>query len=130
MTLSKIKPEDLIFSNELCDDRTNTYLNLSDYDWMKYVLSTRFNTEAFGILNVEFEYFGLTSSTMSVSQTINGVVEKVTYEYPTDIFSKHIIRFMQAHISSWGERYAFNGESYVIDFFNEVLEVGKPVENE
>ena len=130
MILSKIRPEDLIFSYELGDDRTNTHLVLSDYDWMNYTLSTKFVTNELGAIRVEFEYFGATFSTMSVEQTLNGVTDKVTYEYPTDIFSKYIIRFMQAHISNWSEEYAFYGESYVIDFFNEVLEVGKIVENE
>ena len=36
MNLKEIKSEDLIFSNDIEDDRTNTYLNLYDYDWMDY----------------------------------------------------------------------------------------------
>lgn len=130
MILSKIRPEDLIFYDEIGNDRTNTHLVLSDYDWMNYTLSTRFVTNELGNVAVKFEYFGATFSTMLVEQTRNGIMYRFTYEYPTDIFSKHIIRFMQAHISHWNEEYAFYGESYVIDFFNEVLEVGKIVENE
>lgn len=58
MNLKKIRSEDLIFSNEIEDDRTNTYLTLNDYDWMNYNLSTRFKTEEMGVLDVEFEFFG------------------------------------------------------------------------
>lgn len=124
MSLNKIRSKDLIFTNEIEDDRTNTYLTLNDYDWMHYRLCARFKTEETGILDVEFEYFGMISSRMNVKQTLNGEVHEFTYEYPTDIFSKNLIRFLEKHIKSWGEEYAFNGEEEVIDFFNEVIEKG------
>lgn len=124
MNLKKIRSEDLIFTNEIEDDRTNTYLTLNDYDWMNYNLSTRFRTEEMGVLEVEFEYFGVITSQMNVKQTLNGKVHEITYEYPTDIFSKNLIRFLEDHIKSWSEKYAFNGEEEVIDFFNEVLDKG------
>ena len=129
MNLKKIRSEDLIFSNEIEDDRTNTYLKLDDYDWMGYILSTRFKTEDMGVLEVEFKYLGMVTSDMRVKQTLNGEVQEVTYEYPTEIFSKHLIKFLEKHITSWNEIYAFNGEKEVIDFFNEVLEKGTIIED-
>lgn len=126
MKLSKIRSEDLIFSGDIEDDRTNTYLHLYDYDWMDYNLSTRFKTETLGVLNVKFSYFGMTTSTMEVEQNLDGNVEKITYEYSysTDIFEKHIVKFLNKHISFWGNKYAFNGEEEVIEFFNDVIENG------
>ena len=124
MNLKQIRSEDLIFSNEIEDDRTNTYLTLNDYDWMNYNLSTRFKTEEMGVLEVEFEYFGIVTSQMNVKQTLNGKAYEITYEYPTDIFSKNLIKFLEKHIRYWNEKYAFNGEEEVIDFFNEVLDKG------
>lgn len=127
MNLKKINSEDLIFSNEIEDDRTNTYLNLYDYDWMDYSLTTRFKTEDMGVLNVKFNYFGMTTSTMEVEQTLNGTTEKATYEYSTDIFKKYIVKFLEKHISFWDSKYAFNGEEEVIEFFNDVIENGQVV---
>ena len=127
MNLKEIKSEDLIFSNDIEDDRTNTYLNLYDYDWMDYSLTTRFKTEDMGVLNVKFNYFGMTTSNMEVEQTLNGITEKVTYEYPTDIFKKHIVKFLEKHLSFWDSEYAFNGEEEVIEFFNDVLKNGQVV---
>ena len=127
MNLKEIKSEDLIFSNGIEDDRTNTYLNLYDYDWMDYSLTTRFKTEDMGVLNVKFNYFGMTTSTMEVEQTLNGTTKKVTYEYSTDIFKKYIVKFLERHISFWDSVYAFNGEEEVIEFFNEVLKHGQVV---
>lgn len=124
MSLNKIRSEDLIFTNEIEDDRTNTYLTLDDYDWMHYRLCTRFKTEEMGVLDVEFEYLGIVSSRMNIKQTLNGEIHEITYEYPTDIFSKNLIRFLEKHIRFWNEKYAFNGEEEVIDFFNEVIEKG------
>ena len=98
MNLKEIKSEDLIFSNDIEDDRTNTYLNLYDYDWMDYSLITRFKTEDMGVLNVKFNYFGMVTSAMEVEQTLNGTTEKVTYEYSTDIFKKHIVKFLEKHL--------------------------------
>ncbi|MEY8421965.1 hypothetical protein AALB52_04335 [Lachnospiraceae bacterium 38-14] len=127
MYLEKINSNDLIFSDNIEDDRTNTYLHLYDYDWMDYNLSTRFKTESLGILNVKFSYFGMTTSTMEVEQNLGGNIEKITYEYSTDIFKKYIVKFLKKHISFWGNKYAFNGEEEVIEFFNDVIENGKVV---
>lgn len=123
--LKEINAKDLIFSNEIEDDRTNTYLSLNDYDWMQYLLKTRFHTEEQGILDVEFEYFGCTFSTMKVIQNLNDEEIIHNYSYNTDIFEKHIKEFLTNHMNAWNEQYAFNGEDEVISFFNEVLKEGK-----
>ena len=122
MNLKKIKAEDLLFTYEIEDDRTNTYLTLNDYDWMDYKLETRFKTKEQGTLDVLFQYFGVTFSIMKVKQTINNTEEEVEYEFSSDIFQKYIIKFLEKHISQWKSKYAFNGEDIVIEFFNEVLE--------
>lgn len=124
MNLEKIKSEDLIFSNDIEDDRTNTYLQLNDYDWMDYNLTTRFKTEKMGVLNVTFNYFGAVSSAMRVEQLLNDVRRKFTYEYPTDLFKKHIIKFLKKHMEFWDSKYVFNGEEEVVEFFNDVIENG------
>lgn len=121
MSLNKIIAEDLLFSGEIEDDRTNTYLNLYDYDWMDYRLKTKFKTKEYGILNVEFSYFGLTTSTMSVEQTKDGVVTNYKYEYPSEVFKKYIMMFLEKHIKSWNSDIAFNGEDIVVEFYNEIV---------
>lgn len=125
MVLKKINCEDLIFTNDIEDDRTNTYLNLYDYDWMDYNLTTRFKTESMGILDVKFYYFGMMLSHMEVKQTLNDTIETIIYEYPTEIFKKHLIKYLEKHISCWDSQYAFNGEEEVVNFFNEVIECGE-----
>lgn len=120
--LEEIKSEDLLFTDTIEDDRTNTFLHLYDYDWMDYHLNTRFHTEKMGVLEVRFEYYGFIVSRMLVKQTFQNQTRELISEYPTDIFSKYLIRFLEKHIRYWNEKYAFNGEKEVIDFFNEVLE--------
>lgn len=124
MKLEKIRSEDLIFSNKIEDDRTNTYLQLNDYDWMDYNLTTRFKTKKMGVLYVKFSYFGFASSTMEVEQVLGDKHKKIIYEYSTELFKKHIIKFLEKHIRFWDEKYAFNGEDIVISFFNDVIENG------
>lgn len=123
--LKKIQAQDLLFTNEIEDDRTNTYLTLNDYDWMQYILKTKFKTIELGILKVEFEYFGHTKSTMKVIQCHNKDVQEFIYSYDSNIFKKYIKKYLQKHIDMWESKYAFNGEEFVIDFYNEVLDVGK-----
>ena len=127
MSLKKIKNEDLIFQQRICG-RISTCLTLDDYDWMNYRLCSRFKTKENGALDVKLEYFGEASSLMNVKQTINGEVHDITYKYPSEIFSKNITRFLEKHIKSWKEEYAFSGEEEVIDFFNEVIEKGTVIE--
>ena len=116
--LYPIKAEELLFTNEIEDDRTNTYVHLLDYDWMQYTLETRFRTEAQGILEVSFEYFGVVTSSMTVKQTKDDKVTVYEFSYPTDIFQKYITEYMTAHIAAWNGTYAFIGEDYVIPFFS------------
>lgn len=47
MNLRKIKSEDLIFSNEIEDDRTNTYLNLYAYQKENMILGLSFTFLSF-----------------------------------------------------------------------------------
>lgn len=115
MELHKIKAENLIFSGGIEDDRTNTFLKLDDYDWMNYSLTTRFHTADMGILDVQFEYCGMTISQMIVTKA--ETEESIVYVYSTDIFIKHLVGYMQNHIKSWNSDYAFNGENEVIEFF-------------
>ena len=84
--LKRIKSSDLIFSGEIEDDRTNTYLHLLDYDWMNYMLQTRFKTKEQGLLDVSFEYCGMTKSQMRVKQTYKGNTEEYVIDFPTDVF--------------------------------------------
>ena len=112
MELKEIKTEDLLFSNEMEDD------------WMSYLLKTRFKTLEQGILDVEFKYFGMIYSCMDVEQTKDGKIEKYRYEYSSSVFRKHIVNFLEKHIESWNDKYAFNGEENVIDFYNEVIKIG------
>lgn len=123
--LKPINQKDLLLTNENEDDRTNTFLQLDDYDWMSYILNTRFRTEEQGILEVKFDYFGMTTSRMEVIQKNDGKEEIFTFEYDTDIFEKYITEFLTKHIAAWKSQYAFNGEDIVIAFYNEVLEKGK-----
>lgn len=124
MQLGKIQADDLMFSGDIEDDRTNTYLTLNDYDWMSYSLSTRFRTEKYGELQVEFSYFGTTTSLMKINRVTYGISEEYEFEYPTKIFQKHITLFLNNHIAAWNSEYAFNGEDYVLAFYNEVIDVG------
>lgn len=91
---------------------------------MTYRLETGFNTKELGIVNICFEYFGLTASLMNVTQTLGNQSKYYQYEYSSDIFKKHIIKFMEKHISSWEKTQAFDGEDEVINFYNEVLDSG------
>ena len=127
MELKKITTEELIFSGDIEDDRTNTYLQLNDYDWMNYKLSTRFKTEKQGILDVEFEYFGTNRSMMKVSKNFNGNENQFEISYDTDIFIRYLKEFLENHMKQWDDKYAFNGEDIVLKFYNEVIEKGKDV---
>lgn len=129
MKLGEIKAEDLLFSGGIEADGTNTYLSLNDYDWMTYTLSTKFKTAEYGVLLVQFEYFGSVVSTMTVSQKINNVTEDFEFSYSTDIFETHIKKYLTDHINSWGTTYAFSGEKNVIDFYNEVIKKGELKQN-
>ncbi len=127
MELEQITAEELIFSGNIEDDRTNTYLQLNDYDWMSYRLSTRFKTEKQGVLNIEFEYFGTNRSLMKVSQILNDDKKQFEISYDTDIFIKYLKKFLENHIKQWDDKYAFNGEDIVLEFYNEVIKKGKDV---
>ena len=131
--LSKIAPDELLFSGEIDDGGINTHLILDDYDWMSYKLRTCFKTKKQYVLAVEFEYIGMRNSMMTVEQReFAGTFAKYNpddftrmryiYTYDSNIFKEEIIRFMESHIKSWYSSYAFYGEQEVLHFFNRVIE--------
>ena len=124
MNLVKIKSEDIIFTNHPFEECVNTELHLLDNSWMSYQLITEFNTSNQGKMKVTFQYYGTKQSEMVIERCLDGKTEITTYEYSTEIFEKHITRFMTRHLAAWKDTYAFNGEDLVIDFFNDVIENG------
>lgn len=122
MILKKIKVEDLLYDANT--DIMETNLKLSDYDWMHYQLTGKFRTEEMGTLEVTFEFIGIAACDMTIVQTFKKKSRKVIYEFSTDIYKKHLLAFMQKHIASWDDEYAFSGEEEIVSFFNEVLETG------
>ena len=122
MILKKIKVEDLLYDANT--DIMETNLKLSDYDWMHYQLTGKFRTEEMGTLEVTFEFIGIAACDMTVIQTFKEKSREMIYEFSTDIYKKHLIAFMQKHIASWDDEYAFSGEEEIVSFFNEVLETG------
>lgn len=98
-------------------DIFDTNLILEDYDWMHYTLSSHMPTKAYGNLKIEFEYIGANFSIMKVETEY----KKYEFEFDTDLFQEHIIKFMQKHIRNWNETYAFDGIEEVVNFYNAVL---------
>lgn len=114
--LNTIKQEEV----SLMQENLTTKLALDDYDWMQYILESKFYIESQGLIEVKFDYFGTTVSIMSVTQTIGEKVHKYAYKFDSDLFKQYIIKFMQRHIDAW-DNPPFNGDDLVIDFFNSVI---------
>lgn len=122
--LRKITSDMLLFTGDIDDSQTNTFLTLDDYNWMSYKLVARLKTKEMGILDVTFSYFGLVTSTMEIKQVVDGSTKEYTYEYPTEIFKEHVVQFLTSHIKSWDSDFAFDGEDDVLSFYNDVIERG------
>lgn len=122
--LKKLEMEDLIFENIPFQDRINTELELKDYDWMNYKLSTSFVIKNQGELHVRFEYFGATFSQMDVEQLNEEFCKEYRYTYSSDIFQKYLVQFMMCHLQQWENEEVFYGGEMILTFYNEVLETG------
>ena len=122
--LSRQKLKPILYDKELSAfqlsnaiDIFDTNLFLEDYDWMHYTLSSRMPTKAYGVIFVEFEYFGAGFSTMKVKTD-----KKIyTYQFDTRLFHKHIVIFMQKQMRQWEDKRAFFGIEEVVNFYNAVL---------
>ena len=105
-------------------DLFDTNLILEDYDWMKYTLSSHMRTKAYGDIKIIFEYFGANYSTMKVGTT----AKEYEFEFDTDLFKEHIVKFMQKHIRHWEDKYGFSGIEEIVNFYNAVLSSPRTVE--
>lgn len=130
--LAPIKIKEILVSNETEDDRINTNLILLDYDWMNYILTTRITTKDLGVLHIAFEYFGTAMSQMIVHQfQIHTNKEEIhVFDFPTNLFKEYIVKYMQKHIESWNETYAFDGADIVIEFYNKIINEFAETESE
>lgn len=138
--LLPLKHEDMRFTDEIEDDRINTTVRLSDYDWLTYTYDTRFPTLKVGTLSIRFEYIGATKSYMYVKQflpicvtnnTVNYVV-KYVYEFPSDIFDKYMSKDMHHRFTNITEKnpYAYYNGDLMLSWYNEVLEKGTLLEED
>ncbi len=50
------------------------------------------------------------------------------FDFASELFKEHIIIFLQKHIQHWDEEHAFFGIEEVINFYNDVLEDSRTVE--
>ena len=125
--LYKINREDLIFSDEMDDEGTNTSLIMEDYDWASYNLTTRFNTKENGLTRVSFHNFLFNASDMVVTQLKDRKVSYYIISFDTGTFNKYVKRFLIEHANNFDKTYAFDGEEIVVDFFNEVVESGNMI---
>ena len=125
--LTIINNENLVFNEEEHLDRVHTTLKLYDYDWMNYHLSAFFREKKLGLLNIEFIYCGVVTSRMIVTQVLNDKKIEYTYEYSSDIFINYLKQYMTKHIKQWEDKYAFNDEEIVIEFYNKVIKEGKMI---
>lgn len=109
------------------DSNVITKLVLKDYEWMTYKLSAKIETIQYGNLTIKFNSCGTTTSDMKVISSKDRVVETYTYTYDTNLFDKHISRYLTNHILSFISNSTFNGENDVINFYNDVIKYGKIV---
>ena len=147
MKYKNIKLEPIVYDEEHTAFETTpddwdpyaTKLELDDYDWMTYKLTAHFPTKAYGKMRVRFEYCGIGKCSMQVagqkefkkepaSQTESFfrtfphyIRYKCAYEFDADLFQKHIVKFMEAHIKQWEGIYAFRGTKEAVEFYNAVL---------
>jgi len=137
--MKKLKPitekEILETAEIIWDEDVGTQLVLNDSDWMNYTLEARFNTKEQQQLHVQFEYFGLKTSKMSVVQLpLAEYFSRYTqsigytgyiYTFDTQIFKEELMQYMQHHIDSWYSTRAFDGKPDALHFYNRVIEETK-----
>ena len=123
--LKCIDKNDLIFENKPLKDRVNTKLTLLDTDWMSYELEASFRVKTQGELNVKFTYYGAAEAEMHVDQKNEGKSQEHKYFFSSDIFEKYILKFMALHLEQWKNEEVFYGGDIMVEFYNEVLQLGE-----
>ena len=93
LDLQFVVMDDIVFKNIPFEDRINTKLTLSDYDWMNYVFETEFRTKNQGRLKVEIKYYGSKESEMNVKRIDTIGVFEYTYFFETEMFEEYVSRF-------------------------------------
>ncbi len=103
-----------------------TTLELHDYDRVNYKLTAWLPTKVYGDIKIDFEYCGTTRSSMTV-ETPKGTYK---YEFDTDLFQEHTIKFLQIHIKKWYNDHNgfFKMIEESVNFYNDVLTDSNTVE--
>ena len=53
--------------------------------------------------------------------TIDTKKKKYIFNFDSDLFQEHIIKFLQKHIEHWDSKYAFSGTEEAVNFYNAVI---------
>ena len=117
-TLEPINYETDVINNV---DNISTKVVLNDYDWMQYDFELYIETKSQGSLNIHIDYFGCITSNMTVRQRRFDQLYEHTMKFDSEIFAKHITRFLTKHIDTWKSDEAFNGYKEAVDFYNEII---------
>lgn len=125
LDLQFVVMDDIVFKNIPFEDRINTKLTLSDYDWMNYVFETEFRTKNQGRLKVEIKYYGSKESEMNVKRIDTIGVFEYTYFFETEMFEEYVFRFMRKHLIQWKNQEVFYGGDIVLAFYNDILKKGR-----
>ena len=137
--LHALTEDDLVFTDEICDDRTNSTLHLSDYDWMSYHYDTRFSTRSIGTLVIRFEYVGATFSNMFVKQFLpnnlthakEDYLVQHSFDFSSRLFDDYLVKDLTARCDKiLYDTYAYNTEMLLVDWYNEVLATGQKSDSE
>ena len=102
-------------------DNISTKVVLNDYDWMQYDFELYIETKSQGELIIHINYFGFTTSTMTVKQRRFDQLYEHTMKFDSDIFVKHITNFLTKHIGAMKTDKAFEGYREAVDFYNEII---------
>ena len=137
--IQPITKNDLVFTDEIEDDRVNCLLSLNDYDWCDYHYDTRFPTLKYGTLAVRFSYFGYVDCFMKIRQYLpNDLTELdknwvLCHEYKFDysMFNKYLKKDLESRVRNLSNSFspAYSPEDLMIEFFNDVLQNGTEIED-
>lgn len=124
MILKKISKKDLIFPLDSDMGRTCTEIKLLDYDWMCYIISTKFTTEELGEIKVIWKYLGSDVTEVKIINRKDNIPLVYIGRINSNLFERYITKLLTKHVKQWKKRYAFSGEDEVIEFFNKTIEQG------
>ena len=125
MILNKIRISDIVDEYGMNDFQT--FLQIFNYDYTVYTLTTSIDTKTQGSLGFSINYRGGDYAQMYVTQAINNMTYSYKYRFRPNLFEKTLRKMLSLNVKQLAHKCVYSGNVDTIGLINKIIQNGEVI---